>query len=111
MGLVWHDPTWEPAELPIDAEGNTRPGIVCVHELENGNGQCGGNVFHLDQAVGRHCCHVGEEARPMATPDGMVLVPRWAVRALVGPATIQEQGRARQALKTALADKPDTEEA
>lgn len=55
---VEHDPIWEPADLPIDAEGNTKPGFVCVHELENGNGQCGGNVFSLDQAVGRHACMV-----------------------------------------------------
>lgn len=56
MALVWHDPKWEPAQLPTDAAGNTRPGFVCVHELENGTGRCGGNVFHLDQAIGRHCC-------------------------------------------------------
>lgn len=44
--------------LPVDAEGNTRPGYVCTHELENGNGRCGGNVFDLEQAIGRHCCMV-----------------------------------------------------
>jgi hypothetical protein len=62
MGLVWHDPEWEPTELPIDLAGNTRPGFVCVHELENGNGPCGGNVFRLDQEFGRHVCHVTEKA-------------------------------------------------
>lgn len=56
MAVIWHDPEWESAELPADAVGSTRPGFVCVHELENGSGQCGGNVFQLDQAIGRHCC-------------------------------------------------------
>lgn len=69
--LVWHDPAWEPAQLPIDAAGNTQPGYVCVHELENGNGQCGGNVFHLDQAVGQHCCHVDEEVVALPTFEEM----------------------------------------
>jgi hypothetical protein len=54
--IYYHDPVWEPADLPIDLEGNTAPGFVCVYELENGNGQCGGNVFRLDQAIGQHCC-------------------------------------------------------
>lgn len=55
---AFHTPQWEPAQLPIDAEGNTRPGYVCTHELENGNGRCGGNVFTLDQEVAPHCCMV-----------------------------------------------------
>lgn len=55
--VYYHDPVWVPADLPIDAEGNTRPGYECVYELENGNGPCGGNVFNLDQAIGQHCCH------------------------------------------------------
>lgn len=58
---VEHDPVWEPADLPIDVEGNTRPGFVCVHELENGNGPCEGNVFSLNQAIGRHACIVEYE--------------------------------------------------
>lgn len=58
MQTVWHDPVWKPALLPVDAEGNTKPGYVCVHPLENGNGLCGGNVFELEQAIGRHCCMV-----------------------------------------------------
>lgn len=65
--VIWHDPTWEPADLPIDDAGNTRPGFVCAHELENGNGPCGGNVFTLDQAIGRHCCVVAEEPPTPAT--------------------------------------------
>jgi hypothetical protein len=64
---VEHDPVWVPAELPINAAGDTRPGFVCVHELENGNGQCGGNVFELDQAIGRHACWCPDMAR--WTPD------------------------------------------
>lgn len=59
MPLVFHDPVWEPALLPIDAEGNTRPGYVCVHPLENDMGECGSNVFDLVDSIGQHCCHVG----------------------------------------------------
>lgn len=54
--VVHHAPAWTPATLPVDADGNTAPGFVCTHPLENGNGECGGNVFALDQAVGDHCC-------------------------------------------------------
>lgn len=46
----------------------------------------------------------------MATPDGYVTVPRWAVQALVGPATIHEQGRAR-ALLADLLNRTDDQEA
>lgn len=56
--LVDHEPTWEPALLPVDADGNTAPGFRCTHQLENGNGQCGGNVFNLDEAIGTHSCVV-----------------------------------------------------
>lgn len=55
---VAHTCQWEPADLPIDAEGNTRPGFVCVHELENGNGPCGGNVFRIEDAIGMGSCIV-----------------------------------------------------
>lgn len=56
--VVSHTPRWEPAMLCVDAQGNTAPGFICVHQLENGNGQCSGNVFSLDQAIGDHCCIV-----------------------------------------------------
>ena len=36
---VDHAPVWVPADLRIDAAGNARPGFVCAHELENGNGR------------------------------------------------------------------------
>lgn len=57
--LVDHEPIWRPADLRIDAAGNTRPGFICIHELENGSGQCGGNVFRIEDAVGKHSCWVG----------------------------------------------------
>lgn len=65
-GGAWvdHEPVWEPADLPVNAAGDTRPGFVCVHELENGNGPCGGNVFDLSDAFGKHACVV---------PDAMVV--------------------------------------
>jgi hypothetical protein len=46
----------------------------------------------------------------MAARKGYVLVPRWAVKALVEPATIQDQGRALRALEAALTTDPDAEE-
>lgn len=58
---VDHEPRWEPTLLPTDAEGNTAPGFHCTHELENGNGPCGGNVFRLEDAVGSHSCYVNLE--------------------------------------------------
>lgn len=61
--LVDHTPVWAPAQLATDLEGNTAPGWECVHQLENGNGYCGGNVFRIEDAVGDHCTHVYE------TPD------------------------------------------
>jgi hypothetical protein len=54
--LVEHDPEWVAAPLRINREGDTRPGFLCIHELENGNGWCGGNVFEVDDEVGKHSC-------------------------------------------------------
>lgn len=51
-----HQPMWEPAQLPINAAGDTRPGFVCVHPL--GHGTCGSNVFSLEDAAGVHWCVV-----------------------------------------------------
>ncbi len=59
--LIYHTPRWEPALLRVDAAGTTKPGLVCVHELENGNGLCEGNVFALEEAIGNHCCVVERE--------------------------------------------------
>lgn len=55
---VEHDCVWEPTDLRIDAAGNTRPGFVCTYELENGQGQCGSNVFAIEDAIGRSACVV-----------------------------------------------------
>lgn len=57
---VEHEPIWVPADLRINSQGDTRPGFICVHQLENGMGTCGGNVFSLDQAIGNHACWVPE---------------------------------------------------
>ncbi len=62
MRIVHHVPRWEPAQLPIDAAGNTVSGYRCVHILENGQGQCEGNVFQLHEAVGEHSCVVDDDA-------------------------------------------------
>lgn len=53
---VTHIPEWVQAPLRINREGETRPGYLCVHELENGNGWCGGNVFDLADADNEHAC-------------------------------------------------------
>ncbi len=61
MSIVRHEPVWVPADLPINAAGDTRPGFVCAHELENGNGYCGGTVFAIEEAIGDHSCVVDEQ--------------------------------------------------
>lgn len=56
---VEHWPTWEPADLPINAAGDTQPGFMCVHPLENGNGLCEGTVFDTTvDAQYPHACIV-----------------------------------------------------
>lgn len=62
MRIVEHQPVWVPAPIQLDREGNTRPGYVCVHQLENGHGTCMGNVFDLADVVGTHSCVVREES-------------------------------------------------
>ena len=76
LRFVHHAPVWVPAELRVDAEGNTKPGFICVHELENGRGPCGGNVFSTDQEVGDHACLVDEEDLTSRTD----IEPRWVDR-------------------------------
>lgn len=61
--LVEHDPVWVAAPLRINEAGDTKPGFLCIHELENGNGLCGGNVFNLEDAYGTHCCFVPLRSR------------------------------------------------
>ncbi len=61
---VEHEPVWAPTQLRTNAEGDTKPGYVCTHELENGNGPCGGNVFRIEDVIGTHACVVeGSPAR------------------------------------------------
>jgi hypothetical protein len=55
-----HEPVWEPADLQVDVDGNTRPGYLCVYPLENGNGPCEGNVFDPSESVEDHSCVVYE---------------------------------------------------
>lgn len=57
---VQHEPDWRPAMLQYNAAGDKRPGFECAHELENGAGLCGANVFTLDQAHGTHSCIVNK---------------------------------------------------
>lgn len=54
---VEHEPNWQPTTLQTGPD-TWAPGYHCVHQLENGNGPCGGNVYSLDQAIGTHCCFV-----------------------------------------------------
>jgi hypothetical protein len=59
--IVEHDPVWVPARIRINEAGDTVPGYECIHELENGNGQCGGNVIELTDAIGTHACVVSSD--------------------------------------------------
>jgi hypothetical protein len=58
---VSHAPEWVAAPLKINAEGDTRPGYLCIHDLENGNGLCGSNWFEPDP--GEHTCVVPVRGR------------------------------------------------
>lgn len=58
---VDHEPGWQPAMLRYNAAGDKKPGFECFHELENGMGQCGGNVFKLEDAIGTHSCIVNKD--------------------------------------------------
>jgi hypothetical protein len=55
---VEHTPAWEPIPVRYNQAGDTRPGYVCTHVLENGRGQCGGSVFRLEDAAAVHVCFV-----------------------------------------------------
>lgn len=69
---VTHAPHWVPADLRVDAAGNTRPGFVCTHQLENGMGACDGNVFRVEDEIGRHGCLVrdGRRSKKKTTHKG-----------------------------------------
>lgn len=56
--IVTHTPVWVAAPLRVNRAGDTKPGFLCIHELENGNGWCGSNVFDLEDAAGDHACCV-----------------------------------------------------
>lgn len=57
--MVDHAPLWTGADLPIDREGNTRPGFRCRHLLENGMGECDSTTFDPDSSLSKHSCWVG----------------------------------------------------
>lgn len=57
--IVTHTPVWEPAQLRYNAAGDTKPGYVCTHRLENGGGLCDANMFGLDEGCGRPLLHRG----------------------------------------------------
>lgn len=55
---VTHQAQWVNAPLQYNAAGDTKPGFMCVHLLENGRGVCGANVYVLKQASGNCACIV-----------------------------------------------------
>lgn len=59
---VSHQPDWQPTRLRHNAAGDTKPGFVCTHQLENGNGRCGGSVFRVEDSIGEHSCIVDESS-------------------------------------------------
>jgi hypothetical protein len=44
------------APLRVDRAGNTEPGFLCIHELENGNGLCASTSF--EEVEDPHACVV-----------------------------------------------------
>lgn len=48
MTLVTHQPKWQPTDKKL----------VCVHELENGSGECGDTISSLSEMEGAHACIV-----------------------------------------------------
>lgn len=52
-----HAPDWVPFPLRINAEGDTRPGFLCMHQLENGKGMCESNTFDQTDNT-EHACMV-----------------------------------------------------
>lgn len=97
MKVVRHTPVWVPADLPVDAEGNTRNGYVCIHKLENGNGECGGNVFSVNQAIGDHSCAVDDEQAEVSGDETLTCgayAPGFLIRCgAPAVATVQASGR------------------
>uniref|UniRef100_UPI003F49110F hypothetical protein n=1 Tax=Amycolatopsis sp. CA-096443 TaxID=3239919 RepID=UPI003F49110F len=59
-----------------------------MHELENGNGPCGGNVFDLDDAIGDHGC-IAEAEDVTDNVTGAAVLP--AIQETV----IERSGKAR----------------
>ena len=59
MKKIWHDPDWRPVKIVMHAGGSTEPAFVCVHELENGNGQCRELAFFTK--LQQHSCEVEVE--------------------------------------------------
>jgi hypothetical protein len=59
---IGHPPSWVPADLRINTAGDTRPGFICDHQLENGNGPCGGTTFDVDwwSRNWHWCCSPGK---------------------------------------------------
>lgn len=62
--LIYHDPDWVAAPIRINAQGDTKPGFLCIHKLENGNGWCGRSTLNTDYEFGRHSCVVKKRGWP-----------------------------------------------
>lgn len=77
--FVYHTPMWVAAPLRFDREGNTKPGFLCIHELENGSGLCGSTWF--ERVSDPHCCIVKLRGRwNVSRPcyDKIHRCPGWA---------------------------------
>lgn len=85
--LVKHEAEWVPADLIVNAAGDTEPGFVCAHVLENGNGLCSASVMAVEDAVGPHSCFVVEAVPPRpyrsGDLDAMIRAIRFAARLLI----------------------------
>jgi hypothetical protein len=54
--IVEHAPNWFSGPLRVNAAGDTRPGFMCCHLLENGKGICGSTSF--EESDTPHVCFV-----------------------------------------------------
>lgn len=76
--VVSHTPEWITAPLRVDREGHTKPGYLCIHDLENGNGLCSSTTFDLSDT--EHSCVVALRRWNISRPcyDKPRRCPGWA---------------------------------
>lgn len=77
--FVEHQPEWIPAPYKINRAGDTKPGFLCIHELENGKGLCASTW--MEESTTPHVCLVAFRGWPnISRPcyDKYRRCPGWA---------------------------------